>query len=312
MIDVCHKTCAEKDCKTRSNYNFKGKKALYCKEHIKPEMIDVCHKPCDYNGCKTLPIFNYDGETHALYCRIHKKDNMIDVINKKCIHDGCTKQPCYNMPGATYPEYCFDHKINDEMVNVKSNKCKGELCNTIVQDIQLDNYKGYCVYCFQHLFPNDPMCFKIRSKTKEIAVRDYINSVFDGFQHDKPLWTGNCDCTHRRRIDHHKLIGNTLLCIETDEHQHKHYDDTDEEIRYDDLFMIHGGKFIYIRFNPDKYKNKNGTSDNPVLNTRLPVLMSEIEKQIKRIENDENTELVEIIKLYYDENNFFKSWAKHY
>ena len=27
----------------------------------------------------------------------------------------------------------------------------------------------------------------------------------------------------------------------------------------------------------------------------------EIEKQIKRIENEENTELLEIIKLYYDE-----------
>jgi hypothetical protein len=92
------------------------------------------------------------------------------------------------------------------------------------------------------------------------------------------------------------------LCIETDEHQHKQYDDTDEEIRYDDLFMIHGGKFIYIRFNPDKYKKQCGTSANPMLYTRLPVLRSEIEKQIKRIENNENSELLEIIKLYY--NNF--------
>ena len=26
--------------------------------------------------------------------------------------------------------------------------------------------------------------------------------------------TGNCECNHRRRIDHRKLIGNTLLCID--------------------------------------------------------------------------------------------------
>ena len=116
-----------------------------------------------------------------------------------------------------------------------------------------------------------------------------------------PLWTGNCDCSHRRRIDHRKLFGNTLLCIETDENQHKGYDKDDEEIRYDDLYMLHSGKFIFIRFNPDKFKDKNGKSINPMMYTRLPILKEEIEKQIKRIENEENKELLEIIKLYYDE-----------
>ncbi len=38
-----------------------------------------------------------------------------------------------------------------------------------------------------------------------------------------------------------------------------------------------------------------------MLYTRLPVLKKEIEKQISRIENEENKELLEIIKLYYDE-----------
>ena len=52
---------------------------------------------------------------------------------------------------------------------------------------------------------------------------------FDGFIHDTILWTGNCDCSHRRRIDFRKLIGNTLLCIEVDEYQHKRYKDKDEE-----------------------------------------------------------------------------------
>jgi hypothetical protein len=38
-----------------------------------------------------------------------------------------------------------------------------------------------------------------------------------------------------------------------------------------------------------------------MLYTRLPILKEEIEKQIKRIENEENNDLLEIIKLYYDE-----------
>jgi hypothetical protein len=65
--------------------------------------------------------------------------------------------------------------------------------------------------------------------------------------------------------------------------------------------MLHGGKFIFIRFNPDKFKNKVGKSINPMLYTRLATLKEEIEKQIIRIENEENKELLEIIKLYYDE-----------
>jgi hypothetical protein len=102
----------------------------------------------------------------------------------------------------------------------------------------------------------------------------------------------------KRRIDHRKLIGNTLLCIETDENQHKSYDKKDEEIRYDDLMMIHGGKFIFIRFNPDKFI-KDGKRVNPMISTRLSILKQEIEKQITRIHEEDN-DLVEIIHLFYD------------
>ena len=50
-----------------------------------------------------------------------------------------------------------------------------------------------------------------------------------------------------------------------------------------------------------EYKKKNGESVNPMLYTRLPVLKKEIEKQIARIEKGDNNELLEIVKLYYDE-----------
>ena len=141
------------------------------------------------------------------------------------------------------------------------------------------------------------MTASIRTKSKEILVRNYINSEFDGFMHDKPIWTGNCECTHRRRIDHRKLIDNTLLCIETDEFQHRYY--KKDDIRYDDVMMIHGGKFIFIRFNPDKYC-ENGENKNPEIDTRLPALKKEIKKQINRIKNEKNNEMVEIVYMYYD------------
>ena len=153
-------------------------------------------------------------------------------------------------------------------------------------------YDGYCATCFKRIFPNDPRSKKIYTHTKEIMVRNHINANFDGFIHDTPLYTGNCDCTHRRRIDHRKLIGNTILAIETDEFGHRAYDARDEEIRYDDVYMIHSGKWIFIRFNPDSNVSKIDISD------KLDKLSDTMEDCIARIERDENTELCEIIKLY--------------
>ena len=144
------------------------------------------------------------------------------------------------------------------------------------------------------------MVFQIRCKTKELAVRDYINMNFQGFICDRQLETGGCDCTIRRRPDLRITINGTMLCIEIDENQHKSYSEMDEETRYNDLYMAYSGKWIYIRFNPDKYK-KNNKNLNPSISKRLPILKKEIEKQFRRIENEENEELVERIYLYFDE-----------
>ena len=153
-------------------------------------------------------------------------------------------------------------------------------------------YDGYCATCFKHIFPNDHRSLIIYTHTKENMVRNVINEKFDGFIHDKPLYTMNCNCTHRRRIDHRKLIGGTILAVETDEFGHIKYDQHDEEIRYDDLFMIHSGNWIFIRFNPD-----NNIS-NVDIDDKLDKLIETMKNCILRIERNENTELVEIIKLY--------------
>lgn len=91
-----------------------------------------------------------------------------------------------------------------------------------------------------------------------------------------------------------------MLCVEVDENQHKRYKEKDEEIRYDDLYMLHGGKFIFIRFNPDKFVNSNKTTKNPYMKLRMVELEKEINNQIERIYNDENKELLEICTLFYD------------
>ena len=299
MIDIIHKICLFPNCKIQPIYNFIGKKPQFCKTHKLDDMVDVKNKKCNYENCCKQGSFNFKDEKYGILCSQHKQPNMIDVINKFniCSYDGCNTRPVFNYNSEKIALYCSEHK-KEGMIDVKNKKCKANYCLGTSAN---PKYKGYCSSCYQNLFPNDPLSLQIRTKTKELTVRQFINLNFQGFQHDIPLWTGNCDCIHRRKIDHRKLIGNTLLCIETDENQHKYYDKNNEEIRYDDLYMLHGGKFIFIRFNPDKFTNKKGNNVNHMLYTRLPVVKEEIEKQIKRIENEENKELLEIIKLYYDE-----------
>ena len=229
---------------------------------------------------------------------------------KRCIESGCKKS------AVSPSDKCVAHGGGKRCIepNCKksargaSDKCKahggGKRCPHCIDWIDSrcgdSTYDGYCATCFKRLFPDDPRSTRVYSHSKEIQVRNAItehstvNPLFAGFVHDRPLYTGNCDCTHRRRVDHRKLIGNTILAVETDEFAHRGYDEKDEEIRYDDLYMIHSGKWIYIRFNPD-----NTHTHYADIEDRITVLLETMEQQIHRIEEGDNTDLVEIIKLYY-------------
>ena len=221
---------------------------------------------------------------------------------KRCIESGCTasaigkSDKCVTHGGG---KRCIESGCTTGAIG-KSDKCiahgGGKRCPNCIEWIDSrcgsSAYDGYCATCFKRIFPNDIRSQVIYEHTKEIIVRNVINKHFEGFIHDKPLYTGNCNCTHRRRIDHRKTFGNTILAVETDEFGHRGYDTSDEEIRYDDLYMIHSGKWIFIRFNPDTNISKTDIDD------KLTKLIETMEYSIDRIEREENTDLVEIIKLY--------------
>ncbi len=189
-------------------------------------------------------------------------------------------------------------------------KAGGRRCSNCIEwtdsRVGSKKYDGFCATCFKQRFPDDPRSKVKYAHTKEIRVRQAINEQFEGFIHDTPLYTGQCDCSMRRRIDHRKLIGSTLLCIETDEFGHRGYDPVDEEIRYHDLYMVHSGKWVFIRFNPD--------GKGVDMEDKLDRLIEEIRNQIHRIENEENTDLLEIVELFYGDT-FYKVrsliWARN-
>ena len=287
--------CTEPDCKT-SAWDKTGK----CKTHGGGKCTEQgCEKTtrgksgkclehgggkCSEPGCTSSGTADKTGK-----CRKHG--------GRKCNEEGCNFNSrdktgkCRKHGGGK----CSEPGCKNNCPGGKHRKCRthggGPRCPSCVVFCGSSDYDGYCANCFKHTFPNDPRSNKVHEHSKEIRVRNAINENFDGFIHDKPLFTGECNCTHRRRIDHRKLIGATLLCVETDEFAHRDYDQNDEEIRYDDLYMVHSGKWIFIRFNPD--------GKGVHINEKLKQLLAEIEKQVERIERDENVELLEIVKMFY-------------
>jgi len=131
---------------------------------------------------------------------------------------------------------------------------------------------------------------------RETVVRQAIDGVFKDFIHDKAYFTGGC-CDHRRRIDHRKHINDTVLAIETDENAHVSYNKEDEIIRYDDLVMALGTKFVFIRFNCDTNREEHGAKTT--LEHKIQALLLCIGMHIKRIRKNENTKLCDIVKLFY-------------
>ena len=111
---------------------------------------------------------------------------------------------------------------------------------------------------------------------------------------------GNCNSI--RRVDLYKYVGNKhILCIEIDENQHRGYSKIDEENRYHELYKD-GYISIFIRYNPDKYRDINGKTKHPQFKTRMKFLLETIDKTVDEINNgDYNDELLYIKKLYYNE-----------
>jgi hypothetical protein len=308
MVNVIAKKCL---CgKAQPVFGLPDDKVSTCCKSCKTlEMIDIRSLKCKCG--KAQPVFGLPGDKKATCCSLCKTNEMINIKASKCL---CGKsQPFFGFPNDMKPICCTICK-KEGMNDIVSNNCPNRKCKGTKElqekglkcpydHVGKKKYDYYCTICFEQNFPNDPRTNEIRGKTKEMVVRDFLVKKFPEylFVHNKPLWTGQEDCTCRRRIDFRHLIGNTLLCIEVDEDQHKYRNKMDEEIRYDDLMMLHGGKFIFIRFNPDRYKTKKTPYNDPPMEDRLKVLEYAINRHMYRVEKEKNTELVEIDYLFYDE-----------
>jgi hypothetical protein len=312
MIDVKNKRCVQENCNTRPTYNYQDEKvAKYCVIHKLVDMIDVVNKRCVQDNCDKHPSYNYRDEKGAKYCFNHKLVDMVDVKSKRCVHPNCNKQPTYNYQEEKVAKYCGIHKL-ENMVDIVHKRCQSKFCDIFVSN----KNDGYCLPCYINLFPDKPVARNY--KTKEKNVTDFVLENFKNITiiTDKKVQDG---CS-KRRPDLLLDLGYQVLIVEIDENQHADYDCSCENKRIMELSQdLNHRPIIFIRFNPDDYKNVNNEnitscfgidnrsgvlivkkSKQKEWNERLNVLKNVIEYW-SNIENKTN-KMIEIIQLFYDKN----------
>jgi hypothetical protein len=254
-------------------------------------------KRCQQEGCGVSAI----GKTN--FCKAHGGGN-------RCQQEGCR----LSAQGKT--NFCVTHgggkRCQQEgcksSAQDKTNFCKahggGKRCPNCIDWIDSrcgdKKYNGYCATCFKQVFPNDKRSKTLRIKGPETKIRNLLAEHYPQFIHDKVMYTNHCDCTHRRRIDFRYLLHDTMICVEVDERQHKGYNTKDEEDRYHDLYMIYSGKWLFIRFNPDSYLDDKNQRQNPNIESRYHSLLNEIQRHMTRVEQQDNQELIEVHRLFFD------------
>ena len=322
-------------CGTRASFNFIGEiLGINCSKHKEPTMIDIKNKKCQ--KCQTKrPVFNYIGETIALFCGDCKEPTMIDIKSKKCDEKGCRKHAICNFPGVL-PKYCVSHiregmtrnprkKCNIEDCNemcvygiqepLHCEKHKTEddynLCERRCSNcnkIDILNRNGICIN-FCSLDEIDRVVKK-RVKKHEEFICKLLDAEIDIETYSKDSVEDSYCGKYRPDVVYH--LGTHIVIVEVDEDQHKSYrctaygDDIEgrkkgENIRMFSIFQSFQTDdivipCIFLRYNPDRYKNDIGKIVKIAKGKREDILI----RWVRRCIRDISLEGLKIKYICYD------------
>lgn len=324
MVDVTHKRCNFENCKIRSNFGFPKSFPERCEEHKTIGMISLSGKKCEKCGIITA-CYNLPSEKIPRFCKAHKLSNMICVVDKKCeecgsranygklfekknhcakhklandFHDNqpiCSEEACienafYTNDETNYPRRCEIHKLEND-INIVEKECSN--CKLFCY---LNQKSGLCGDC------NNFIIEKV-NKIQETTVLKFLKENGTIFETEDKIPQNGCS---KFRPDGVIDFLYFKVILEIDENQHKSYSNKCEMTRMIQLQQDYGGiPIIFIRYNPDNYKdiNRNIIKPNPkrlhllydVLRS-LGILKNEYEKN--------NTQLPPLSMIYMFYNNF--------
>ncbi len=276
-INVHKRKCIE--CNLIATFGEKDSKIpTHCKTHKPIDYVDIVHKKCIHENCETIPSFGplFQPKTH---CSVHKTKNEHRHNNPKCIHDECKEMPCFTDQNNNYPLRCEEHKLKED-INVVLQECGNCDLEYFIKNGNL------CNDCSDF---NNP---KIRH-AKELEIKQLLDSnniIYESY--DKiPEYSCNL-----YRPDFVIDNGMNIVIVEVDENQHQSYEKKCEEERMFNISQDFGGiPVCFIRYNPDKYKEKGKV---------VKLKTGRHKKLLETINGAKlypSTELLSVVYLFYDE-----------
>jgi len=271
MVNVTSKQCEYEGCDITPYFDIKGGKGRFCVSHKTDEMVDVKTKRCEYEGCDKLqPSFNIKGQK-ARFCLAHKSPEMVDVKSKQCETDGCCIRAIYGIPGYSI-SHCSKHRTAG-MIHRPTSKCTDckepaiwgihwtpRHCDAHKTSDDETLVERPCVSCaLPYILDRDNKCENCNPASwltarlaKQNALMAYLdNRGLKGSGTDTMVDGGVCG---KERPDRIYDLGDKILILECDEHQHRQRACACEQARMVNIGQTFGGLPVYfIRWNPDDY-----------------------------------------------------------
>jgi uncharacterized C2H2 Zn-finger protein len=238
-----------------------------------------------------------------------KKDKYIEECNKKWKYEIC-KEAYDKYIKECMEKFYEENNRRKEYVKVHSLVNRTCLTYNCTTQARVPKYKGYCFYCFVHLFPDEPI---VRNwKVKEQHVNDFIVEQYPDrdFTYNRTIKGG---CSRKIPDWFFECLTHSVI-VENDENQHIDY--SCENKRTMMLFQDLGNRpIIFIRFNPDSYIDENDNKvqssfkyheslgvqiirDKNEWNNRLLKLKETLDFHLYNIPDKEVT----VVNLFYDKN----------
>ena len=313
-VDLNNTKCQHPDCFTRASFGPLGGEITWCVTHKEKVHIQLSAPMCAYDGCRTQPVFGPQGG-EAEWCVKHKAPDHIDVVTKRCEHEDCditatfgrlfmprthcarhrtaamyannnpkcqgcsAKHPCWTDKDNNYPLRCEDCKT-DKDENIIEQKCDTCGLMQLIKEGLAD-----CDDCNTFLV-------KKPHKARETMVKTMLDDACIIYKSYDRIPDESCN---KYRPDFLFDCGTHIVILEVDEEQHRGYTPECEYGRMINLFQDTGMHTIFIRFNPDGYKDNKGKR-HTWTNARAVKLLEVLNQTRDHLPEH----LVSAVYLYYD------------
>jgi len=212
---------------------------------------------------------------------------MIVNPKQKCKAFGCKEQALWGSSSAL--NHCEAHKTDNEQ-NLVEGACASCGLPSVLDE------KNNCQQCgefggIKRNFLVKQLRIKMLLQEKDIKTESY----------DKILDGGICT---KRRPDFVIDAPSHKIVLEVDEHQHRKTSPDSgyacEDLRMWEIAQALGMPTIFIRYNPDTYRDAKGVKQDPAPAVREKVLIGWLDWASKLPPTDNGDDFLRVLYLYYD------------